>query len=689
MTVPTSLLAVDRKLSLFASAVSSALNKLRAEIIQIIAQGGVLDFSWTALQGKPTVFPPAAHTHPVADIVGFDDHVKALFQTTDGGAGPVNAANVVGFDERVRDVAGALITAGLGVGVTNDDPGDKLTIALSGAPTNLISTLQATLADLSSRVGLLEGAGPDPGGGGGGGGIPGTPGTGLLAGYSLVFQDSFDAISLRTRLGGGIANNYNRTYGSGTWTTSNTFAQSNSLGGSYDGEFQFNYDQMAPEKPGGYAGPISVAGGEMTIKLEPTPASVVGTLPNHILKNATTGAGTDSGQEFQFVSGYASLVDSVWINGTYAILVDAFYPAGMALWPITWTYAKEGGPTEMDVDEEQGEFPTRSNSVGHGGYKTNDPSADFGNFIDRGLGNLTGAYRKRLLMVSPEKIQIYIFGTDGVTANLVVEKLAPAPEYYKSFQYFIANLGLARWAGRPNWTGPDGTTPMPAFLKLRDVQIWGKPGAFKYGGDAFVLTGDTSWVHPSVLGTPTGVHIDFVNRRAYAKGALRTFETCAIDRPDIYNNGYEGNYQLLGPGAAIPQAPSGTVLVQTSGAPITGDRSLISTDYCLSYLATNTDNTLYATTTGGDIAADLPAGTWAGAVWSGHTKGASGTRICANGGAVTSSANPPPSYVGDLVNAGVSSFGDRDVGPTALKQIIFIPSADRIAAAALQALTVP
>lgn len=68
--------------------------------------GGPGAADWSAITGKPSLFPPSAHVHSTADVTG--------------------------LAEFVMDTVAGLLAQGSGVTLTYNDAGDQLTIAASG-----------------------------------------------------------------------------------------------------------------------------------------------------------------------------------------------------------------------------------------------------------------------------------------------------------------------------------------------------------------------------------------------------------------------------------------------------------------------------------------------------------------------------------------------------------------------------
>jgi len=103
------------------------------------------DTSWDEVSGKPTTFPPDAHSHAWSEVTSKpttfppDAHSHAWSEvsgkptTFPPSTHSHTVGDVTGLDEQVRDVVAALLVEGAGMTITVDDAANTITLASSGS----------------------------------------------------------------------------------------------------------------------------------------------------------------------------------------------------------------------------------------------------------------------------------------------------------------------------------------------------------------------------------------------------------------------------------------------------------------------------------------------------------------------------------------------------------------------------
>lgn len=81
---------MDKKIILSKEGVQPAVRELLVQILEAIESGGEVTVTWTDIQGKPSTFPPSAHTHPISDVTSLQttlDDFNTRITALEGGGG--------------------------------------------------------------------------------------------------------------------------------------------------------------------------------------------------------------------------------------------------------------------------------------------------------------------------------------------------------------------------------------------------------------------------------------------------------------------------------------------------------------------------------------------------------------------------------------------------------------------------
>ncbi len=159
----------------------------------------------------------------------------------------------------------------------------------------------------------------------------------------------------------------------------------------------------------------------------------------------------DSAQPFSFTYGYAQVTMQV--------------PKGQGVWPAFWLlplqsadHDQRGG--EIDVFEGQGNLPNTAFAT----YVWNNPSQHL-QTIDNTGTDLSAGYHTYGVDWEKNQITWYLDGKPIQTITSAQAPIDPNPMY----------LILDVWFG--GWNGPtDSTTPFPATLNVKSVQVWQNSG---------------------------------------------------------------------------------------------------------------------------------------------------------------------------------------------------------------------
>ncbi len=121
--------------------------------------------TWTNLSGKPSIFPPAPHTHPITDITGLQAALDAKQATLVSGTNikTINGTSILGAGNIVVDGGGGGVGVAsvTGDGVNNTDPLNPVielaNVATSGAYTDLTGrpTIPVDVSDLTDTTNLI------------------------------------------------------------------------------------------------------------------------------------------------------------------------------------------------------------------------------------------------------------------------------------------------------------------------------------------------------------------------------------------------------------------------------------------------------------------------------------------------------------------------------------------------------
>jgi hypothetical protein len=192
----------------------------------------------------------------------------------------------------------------------------------------------------------------------------------------------------------------------------------------------------------GYS-PFSVAGGELVITADHTPASMQSLIPPGFSHAYVSGA--ISSYPFSQTYGYFELRGRV--------------PAGQGLWPAFWLMPVDmSWPPEIDVMEVLGHEPAKVFTTVHSRKFAKGTQIGFGT----STADLSAANHLFGVDWGPERMRFY------VDRKLVFTQ--PTPEDCHKPFYVIANLAVG---GPTSWPhAPDATTPFPAHFRIASIQAW-------------------------------------------------------------------------------------------------------------------------------------------------------------------------------------------------------------------------
>jgi beta-glucanase (GH16 family) len=268
-------------------------------------------------------------------------------------------------------------------------------------------------------------------------------------GYSLIWSDEFDTLSLRT--GGptqaGLAS------GTGTWTPAYHFNE-NPKGHTFAGEYAWMVDPTYAWG-NGYSptGQLSVSDGILSITAEKAPVALLGQIPINPL----------TALPYEYVSGVIQTWESFNVGAPAYIEVRAKVPAGQALWPAFWAIPTNvpDGSRELDIMEFIGQNKTYSNVSTHVSVSWNDALVSTGNYADRGV-DLTANFHNYGVSWLADRFDFYL-------DDKIIYSMAADPLFSGSMMSLILNLSVG--GGFPG--APTEATPASAQLQVDYVRVWG------------------------------------------------------------------------------------------------------------------------------------------------------------------------------------------------------------------------
>lgn len=159
----------------------------------------------------------------------------------------------------------------------------------------------------------------------------------------------------------------------------------------------------------------------------------------------------NSAQPFSFTYGYAQVTMQV--------------PKGQGVWPAFWLLPLESANPgqragEIDVFEGQGNLPSTAFAT----YVWNNPSQHIQKVLDTGT-DLSAGYHTYGVDWEKNQITWYVDGKAIQTITSAQAPIDPNP------MYLILDVWFGGWNG-----GTDSTTPFPATLSVKSVQVWQNSG---------------------------------------------------------------------------------------------------------------------------------------------------------------------------------------------------------------------
>src|ERR1035437_5429878 len=266
-----------------------------------------------------------------------------------------------------------------------------------------------------------------------------------LTGYSVIFFEDFDTLSLRT--GGPTRAGY--ASGSGIWTPRYYWSK-NPKGDTHDKEYAWLVDPAYTWGDGYPAsGQFSVSNSILTIRAESTPTSLIGKIPDRT-----------AGNPYPWVSGILSTANSFSFKAPIYAEARIKVPKGTALWPAFWMWAvNRNFNNEIDVVEIVNTTTNKSSAAIH--WQNPIQDADTGP-IDRGV-DLSLAYHTYGVQWTATDFNFYIDGYLIWTHSVPVDW---------EETYMFMYLGFAVGGPLPG-VPPDKTTPDPSDLLVDWVRVWG------------------------------------------------------------------------------------------------------------------------------------------------------------------------------------------------------------------------
>lgn len=267
----------------------------------------------------------------------------------------------------------------------------------------------------------------------------------------------------------------------------------------YNGEFQFYVD---PERqwPNRFT-PFALKNGLLRIRGQRT--NGLGFRPGDILNDPATG------RPYEWVSGVLTSHPSFSQHGGY-FEIDAKMPKGRGTWPAFWLLPVDGQhPPEIDIVEYRGHEPDRYHIAAlFGPHNTTDA------YLSAGT-DLSLAFHRYAVLWTDTALMFFL------DRRLVQKIDITDREGFGRAFYLIVNLAVGSRGLEEFIPPPDGTTPNPADLLVRSIQVWQRRGPTAVGLSATSVSdtaapgtviadlsstvfGDTGAIHYTIAADPDG-----------------------------------------------------------------------------------------------------------------------------------------------------------------------------------------
>jgi hypothetical protein len=465
--------------------------------------------------------------------------------------------------------------------------------------------------------------------------------------WSLAWSTDFGGVGFPIANTGisGFMSGSEASYGLGSttgWMPRNRFAN-----GEPKGSFEDIRWAYYPDPNYGYGGGYSataqfaISGGKLRIRAEPTPAALLGLIPNR------TWHFSDTGIPDPWVSGQCISLGYVEMAKTFKVECRQWHQKGKASFPAFWLLQStwEQRLNEIDVMEAQGDQPANSSTALHG-------ATEFFAFPDRGLGDLTTGYHVWGFVLEGGVAYWYLDGTQIASASA-------AASFSRVPWYLILTNAMLDWddygvstGGGPDTSASPYPTQNPSDLLVDYIKVYSKSDT-RLSGRTFSPGGSTAWIRGNIAATAPALDMNFTGSQFYAYGANTYQETVAVKRSDV-NTGDVG-WQLKAASLGASMSRRGLWVIDTY-VPTVSHGPVLSVG--------DIGDFLYATPTqvkalvSGGTDPSVTHGRSAGqalkiALYVGSDLG--GSKLSVNGSVVASGSSFPPEYMGEHSTIGISS----------------------------------